>query len=586
MALRMKWAAVAIFALLAMAAGFYRWPISSAFVADEPSARLSQSLGLELGRPGRTHFSMFPTPTLHMVDVELRGQDGATIVTAPIASARLALLPLLLGHFELAGATLRGPTILVDLDSRPFASSSAISTTIATRRDDKDAAPIGALQIQGGLLHIVSASNKIDTLVEDVDGTLDWPRLEDRLRLDLRATWRDKPLAIDADLEAPAELLRGGRSNGRLSVVSGGARLTLQGDIPGDGSNRFEGAVAAEVASASELRRIFGLPDTTMLVDGKISLAAQTTANAQMLTLSELRLTLMDQNFEGALAITPNSDRPSVSGTLATDELKLDPILANAPALIDSHGDWSAAPFDFAPLRAFDFDLRVSAARIRWRAHPLTDAAIELMNGNGHLTATLVEASAYNGLMKAQISFAPGPSGCRAHATAALAGADLGALFSDFGWSAYSGQGDGQFAIDATGDSPAALARGLGGKATIKLAPGVVDGVSFEEALRRSERRPIDVFNDMRMGRTVITQAAATVTVESGAEGVVNASMAGPGVSVSLAGSIDIVGRRLRARATATQVDGAGVPTPNGPHLDFNLAGPWSAPTIKPFIGG
>jgi AsmA protein len=586
MVLRMKWAAIVIFVLLATAAGFYRWPISSAFVADEPSARLSQSLGLELGRPGSVRFSLLPAPTLHMVDVELRGRDNATILTAPKASARLALLPLLLGHFQLAGATLRGPTILVDLDSRPFAASSAISTTIATKGDDKDSAPLGALQIQGGLLRIVSAANKIDTLVEDVDGALDWPRLEDRLRINLRATWRDEPLAIEASLGEPAALLRGGRSDGHLSVVSGGAQIKLQGDFLGDGADRFEGSASLDIASISEVRRILGLPSAAIFADGKISLAAQATANSQMLTLSDMRLNLLGQNFEGALAIARASERPSVSGTLATDELKLEPILANAPSLIDSKGDWSAAPFDFAPLTAVDFDLRVSAAQIKWRGHPLADAAIELMNDNGRLTATLVEASAYNGLFKAEISFAPAQSGCLAHASGALKNADLGALFSDFGWSAYSGQGDGEFALDAVGDSPAALARALDGKATVKLAPGVVDGVSFEEALRRSERRPIDVFNDMRRGRTVFTEASASMTLQKGVGGVVNGSMVGVGVNVSLAGSIDIFKRRLLARATAIQTGRDGVPTPHGPRLDFDITGPWSAPTIKPFVGG
>ena len=238
MVLRVKLATAAVLALVGTAAGFYQWPISSAFVVRETSTRLSQSLGLELGHPARVHFSLLPLPTLHMVDVELRGQNNATILTAPAASARLALFPLLLGHFELAGATLRGPTILIDLDTRPFASSSAISTTIATKGIDKDSAPLGALQIRGGLLHIVSAANRIDTLVEDVDGTLDWPRLEDRLRVNLHATWRDQPLAIEVSLGAPANLLRGGHSDGSLSAASGtlnsSSRATSQVANPTD----------------------------------------------------------------------------------------------------------------------------------------------------------------------------------------------------------------------------------------------------------------------------------------------------------------------------------------------------------------
>jgi AsmA protein len=130
------------------------------------------------------------------------------------------------------------------------------------------------------------------------------------------------------------------------------------------------------------------------------------------------------------------------------------------------------------------------------------------------------------------------------------------------------------------------LAHALEGKATIRLAPGVIDGLSFEEALRRSERRPIDVSNDMRMGRTVFSQAAATLAIAGGGAGVVNASLTGPGVNVSLGGSLDILAWRMWLRATANQTDENGVPMTKGPRLDFDIEGPWSAPSVKPFTGG
>ena len=585
MPFRVKWAATLLFVLLALPAGFYRWPISSAFVVEETSARLSHSLGLELGRPARVRFSLLPTPTLHMIDVEVRGQDNTTILTAPEASVRLALLPLLTGSFEFASARVRRPTILLDLDSHPFASGSAISTAVGTRSGAGNSAPLGALRIHRGLMRIVSASNGIDTIVEDVEGTLDWPKLDAALRLDLHATWRDERLAIEAGLGQPADLLEGGRSASRLSIASSNAQVKLDGDMFGAPS-RFEGAVSANIVSTSALKRILGLPDASGFSDGRISLASRMTANLQMLTLSAMRLSFLEQNFEGALAFTKSSKRLAVSGTLATDDLNLAPILANAPSVIDQNGDWSAAPFNFTALTALDFDLRISAAGVKWRGHPLTDAAIEFLSADGRLTATLAEATAYAGLLKAEIAFAPTQSGFETHASASLVNADIGALCGDFGWGAYSGQGGGAFSLDAIGDSPAALAHALEGKATIQLGPGVVDGLSFEEALRRSERRPIDVFNDMRMGRTVFTQAAANLTIERGGAGIVNASMTGPGVGASLAGSLDIADRQLAARATAVQTDQAGAPVVKGPRLDFDISGPWSAPTIKPFVGG
>jgi AsmA protein len=582
---RIKWAAVLLCALIALPASLYRWPISSAFVTEETSARLSQSLGLQLGRPARVRISLLPMPTLHMVDVEVRGRSGETILTAPEADVRLALLPLLAGNFEFASATLRRPTILLDLDSHPFASDSAISTAIGSKTSARDSAPLGALQIRGGLVRIVSAANKIDTIVDDVAGSFDWPKLHSRARIDLNATWRDERLAVQAGLDEPADLLEGGHSNARLSIASSNVQIKLDGDVLAN-PGRFDGSAAAEIVSALALKRVLGLPSATGLADGRISLAAKMIANAQVLTLSAMRLSFLNQNFEGALAVTKPAKRLSVSGTLAADEVNLEPMVAGAPSALDANGAWSVAPFDFSALSTFDFDLRVSAAEVKLRALSLSDAAFEFLSENGRLTATLAEATAYSGLLKAETSFAPAPSGFETHASASLVNADVGALCKSLGWNAYSGQGDLVFSFEASGDSPAALARSLAGKATLRLAPGVLDGLSFEEALRRSERRTIDLFNDMRMGRTVITQAAATAAIGKGDGGTVNAALAGPGLNLSLAGSFDVVARQLAARATATQTDDNGVPVVNGPLLGFDIVGPWSAPSIKPSLGG
>jgi AsmA protein len=583
---RVKWAAALCFALLALPAGFYRWPLSSAIVIEEASARLSHSLGLELRRPARVRLNLLPMPTLRMVDVEVRGQDGATILTAPEASVRLALLPLLMGRFEFAAADLRQPTMLLDLDSRPFASGSAISTTIRTPAGATDSTSLGALAVHGGLVRVVSATRGLDTIIEDVEGKLDWPTLDSALLSDLHATWRDERLALQARLGTPADLLRGGRSDGLLSITSDNGMLRLDGAISG-ALSQFDGSVSADIASTSALKRLLGLSEASGLSNGRIALAAHMTTSPQMLTLSAMRLSFLEQSFEGALAFTDSARRLAVSGTLATDQLDLEAASRTmASSLVDSNGDWSASRPDLTPLTAFDFDLRISAGQIKWRGHPLTDAAIELLGKEGRLTATLAEATAYNGLVKAEIAAAPAPGGIETHASASFANADIGALCADFGWSAYSGQGSGELAFGAVGDSPAALARTLDGKATIRLAPGVVDGLSIEEALRRSERRPIDVFNDMRMGRTVFSQAAASLAIARGGAGVINASLAGPGVNLSLSGALDIVGRQMSIRAMATQTDENDIPVTRGPRLDFDIAGSWSAPTIKPFVGG
>ena len=399
--------------------------------------------------------------------------------------------------------------------------------------------------------------------------------------------WRDQAIDFAASLSGPVDLLKGGRSDGRLSIVSRNASLKLDGEMRGAPA-RFDGAVSAEIRSAAALQRLLGAPDGTRLSEGPITVAGQLTANTRTATLAGMRLDMLGARFEGALAFAAPARRPAVSGTLATDQLDIGPLVALVAAAIGPNGRWSAAPLDFAALDALDVDLRISAAQVKGLGRPLADAAIELVSKDGRASATLAEATAYGGLLKADIAVAPAGSGYQTHVSASLANADLGLLCGDFGWSAYSGLGAIELAFNSVGDSPAAFAQALQGKATLQLGPGVIDGVSFEEALRRSARRPIDVFNDMRMGRTVFGQASAALAVAGGGRGVVGAAMTGAGVDVALSGSLDLLARSISARATATQTDESGVPVRQGPGLEFDIAGPWSAPSIRPLplVGG
>ena len=152
-----------------------------------------------------------------------------------------------------------------------------------------------------------------------------------------------------------------------MTVSSSLAQIKLVGDFQGGGQNWFTGAASADLASVTEIKRILGLSNPSALPDARIALTAKATAGWRMLTLSELRLDVLKQDFEGALAVTRASGRLLFSGTLATSELKLEPWVANAPPIFDAAGNWSGAPFDPRPLAAFDLDLRVSASRVVWR---------------------------------------------------------------------------------------------------------------------------------------------------------------------------------------------------------------------------
>jgi AsmA protein len=582
---RLKWAALLSAAFLVALAGAYRWPISSTYVASEFGRQLTHSIGLELRGPARATLTLLPLPNIQIADLDLRGEDGAAVITAPSAKVQLALAPLLLGRLKFSGAMLRRPTVLIDLDHPPFAADSALARLIDRRNPAAEETPLGALRFEGGLVHIVSARDGLDTLIEDVAGELDWSRLIDPLRLELHANWRDAPLKISARLDDPSAWLAGGATPALIELASPSASLTLNGALKSAEAAVFEGALSVEIVSISALTRLFGEGPVSFPPDGRFSLAAKIAANLHMMTLSDMRLEGLAQTIDGALSLARTAAGWSLSGSLAADTVKLDDLLAAAPSLIDGRGEWSAEPLALNRIGGLALDLRASIAKLTWRGHILQDAAFSLMARDGGATATLSEATAYKGLLKGEISFAPGQQGLEMRASANLANADIGALVADFGSTGYSGQGGAEFALQSVGDTPAALARGLSGDASVKLGAGVIEGLSFEEALRRSERRPINLFADMRTGRTVFNEAEARATIEKGEAHVRSAAMIGPGVMITMKGGADLAAGELATQFLATRADQHGAPDLVGPQINVTISGPWSRPSVKSDTG-
>ncbi len=160
-------------------------------------------------------------------------------------------------------------------------------------------------------------------------------------------------------------------------------------------------------------------------------------------------------------------------------------------------------------MRSFDLDLRLSAAHLDVYGLPLADAAASIMVADGKLSATLLEAAAYGGRLQGEAGAAYVGRDLKMSARGELVDADLGAAIADLAQPVMTGNGRAQFAVEASGASPAAAVASLTGTASLEAADGSLLGVNLEEALRRSRRRPIDVQRDLRLGGTAFDKVDA-----------------------------------------------------------------------------
>jgi AsmA protein len=575
---------LALALIVALAAcGFMRWPLSAAKVGDSLNAAFGASPRLHWSAPQAASFSALPWPSVRIVDARLDDAYGVNLLSAPAAGLNLSLIDLLRGRVIPTGVILVSPTVTVDVDHPPFAGAAgglAGPASLARRA----LAPLASLRLSNGVLRLVSAKRGVDTLIDNVQGRFDGLTIGDQLRFNLSAIWRKTPIAVAGALDDPETAARGEPSPIVFGLDSPLAKLAFGGSLALGDKPSADGDLTASVPSIAALASFLNAKPPPVLADD-IAIIAKVKGAPNALTLGDATLTSAGQTLEGALAISGAAERPAVSGTLAAETLALGPLLGPPERVFDPSGGWSAKPFAFEPMRAFDLDLRLSAAHLDIYGLPLADAAASVIVKDGKLDMTLIEAAAYGGRLQGEAAAHFGRD-LKISARAELVDADLGAAMADFAEPLATGRGGARFDVEASGASPAAAIASLTGTASVEAADGSILGVNLEEALRRSRRRPIDVERDLRLGGTAFDKVDVSLALTDGSARVQRGVMTSHGVTADLSGLIEFVAQSWALHVNAVQTDAAGEESQDAARLTLDIAGPWSAPTIRAISDG
>jgi AsmA protein len=579
---RFAWASVLTLVVAVAACGFMRWPLSALKVGDSLNAALGAWPRLHWSAPRAATFSALPWPSVRIVEVRLDDAYGVNLLSAPVARLNLSLFDLLRGRFIPTGAILVSPTVSVDIDRPPFAGAPGSGGPVSMARA---LAPLTRLSLSNGVLRLVSAKRGVDTLIDKVQGRFDGLTIGDQLRFNLSAIWRNTPVSVAGALSDPETAAKGAPSSILLALDSPLAKLAFGGEAALADEFSAEGDLTASIPSIAALAAFLNTEPPPVLAADDIAITAKVKGGPRALTLSDATLTSAGQKVDGALAIDATGGRSAISGTLAAETLALSPLLGPPQSLLDPSGGWSAKPFMLAPLRAFDLDLRLSAAHVELYGVRLVGAAASVIVNDGKLTMSLIEAGAYGGSLEGEAAVAGVGRDLKISARSELVDADLGAAIADFGWPMATGRGGARFDVEASGASPAAAMASVSGTASLEAADGAILGVNLEEALRRSLRRPIDVERDMRLGGTAFDKLDVSLALADGRARVERGSMMSHGVTADLNGLIDLIARSWALRLNAAQTDAAGEQSQDAARLTLDIAGPWSAPTVRA-IGG
>jgi AsmA protein len=542
--------------------------------------------GLEPAIRGDAAVSLFPSAMVSFADVTLADEHGAPALAADRLTAKLPLLPLLIGRIEPDDLALTRPRITIAVEPDGRSNWSGLMATLARTlkprsQQGEPMMSLSELRMIGGTITVIEAARGISEELSGVDLSFAWPSIARSFGATGRFTWRGEVFDASANASDLLAALSGDRSGLKLRVAGSPFKLAFDGAMSQKPSFKMEGTLALDGKSLHEALRWANrapLPGSGM---GSFALKAQTIYTAGTAILSGVNIELDDNVAEGVLAVATDP-RVTLKGTLAAESLDLSPYVSTFEVLRSNDRDWSRGPIAIDNLSNFDLDLRLSAAKVSIVSARLGRTGVAINLRDGRLTLAIGEAQAYGGLLKGAFILSRAETGANVKTQLQFTDVELESCLGElFGIHKIEGKGNLSLSIEAAGDSVLALTRTLSGTADLVARQGAIAGFNVEQLLKRLEQRPLSIAGDFRRGRTPFDRLTATAKITQGTARVEEMRLEGGALRLVLGGSTSIPARDLDLRGTASLISASAGAAPAF-ELPFVVQGSWDDPIMLP----
>jgi AsmA protein len=547
--------------------------------------QIRRTTGLSTTIAGTAKFHLLPQPVVEITKISMSAPSGALRIEAESLTGYLRFLPLLAGRFEIARASLTHPEVVIDLDGQPMAPDSAIGRAADAKSSDQesrasDYTRLGSVDLVDGTARFHSQTAHIDRLLEDINLSIDWPNLGAAAELAGRFKFRNEPVELSAWFAQPLELIRGAESALTLNVGSSIASLSTSGTFSAGPHLRYNGRVEAKLASLRQIAELTGhsFPRHGRFADLKIACDANFMANTA--ALSNLRLQMDGNEYEGTLAIQIGDVKPLISGTLATNYLDLAPFVAGLPEPLTQDRHWNPAPIDMTDLGFADLDLRVSAGRLRLAQMEFRDSALSLITKTGGMDLTLAEATANNGKVKGRVSLAVENGGLKIRATGNVKDLRLRPLpLNVDGHHELSGSVSGTLALDTTGASISDLMYNVAGKAQVDLDSGEITSLNIENLFGLGTGSPQNSMSDADRNAP-LDGASVGLKIAQGRADIENGRVQTKAMRLTFGGSTSLAERSFDLWALTPESSESETAPKANAATRVTLTGSWDVPRL------
>lgn len=563
-------------------AAFIPWTLGGTRVRAALDQRIAMLTGMEATAAGPIVLRLLPWPQAEIHTVAIRDPHKRLMIDAQHVRANLRFLPLVAGRLEPSSVTLVLPAIAIDASALAGLKPAIPGQNAKAQASSAAGALARSIAIEGGRIVLLKSDLPRDsTQIGDVNAVLDWRGAAAPASLGGSFIWRGEKAQFSLRIANPSVLTGDGSAPASLRLTSRLGELSMEGALSSGGGLQFAGKATA---ASGALRPLTSLTGWNIPIPGPLAamkLAANARINATSITLGDLRLTLDQNEFDGAMTIRNGGERPSIAGTLASRQLTLDPRNAGFFQLDGPEGGWNRRPLAFERLFAADLDLRLSASKLRFGRLELEEAAATILAKDGAGEVSVVSGRAYGGLMNGSLRMASGPVLPAMRGRIKFEKIDAARFLRDIARSQrFTGTATGEIEIGAAGISVQELVGAATGALRLDISKGAVRGLDLDRAMDRALTHPLSIPDEIRTGQTAFDTFSAKAKIDNGVISFDNVQLQSATLGVVFAGSIAAPARSVEIDIDATRTAPARSAASAPLRLKFDMKGPWDQPAL------
>jgi len=418
--------------------------ISSGLVRSGIERVLSEWTGYRAQIEGDPTLDFWPSPrvTLNQVTIREPTRNGKVLGHVDSLSADFSLWSAIRGHAHFHEFHFLRPILYIRRDenglidwtnegrlSKAIEQAEASSGGGLEMRKDQDAA-IGMLTIEDGSIEMTDERSGNVYKLNAVNADISWPRLSQAMTAVILARFNNQDIKLNFNSTQPLLFFAGKNVDTKTSFFSPLISWTYAGIASISDFSALSGNLELSVPNVPSFLAWSGqhLPAADALKN--VSLNADIAAIDNGLRFNNLNFKVNDSAASGIMDLNYRSrGKPKVSGTLAFDQMNLNPFLAAFSMRLAAETAIDAL-LNGNPLQRLDLDMRLSSNKASLGPFQFENIGASLLVAGGKAKFDIGDSGFEGGSLTAHLEVAPGDFDGGGKLQISIRNADFGGLFT------------------------------------------------------------------------------------------------------------------------------------------------------------